>query len=145
MKQTAIFIIFSVALSFLTAPLYAQSVAYGYDSAGNRISRTIVISTLRSAKMEKQEETAVHSEMLKDLEVRIYPNPTDGLLKVEVLNMKENQSAAISLYDLSGKLILSRDKISNSTELDISNNNPGTYILRIFAGESRTEWKIIKK
>jgi hypothetical protein len=122
-----------------------SSVSYGYDAAGNRISRTIVFSQLRNAVLETQEETPVYSEVLKELEIRIYPNPTDGLLKVEILNMEEKQSATVSLYSLSGKLILSRDRISGSTELDISSHATGTYILRIFAGESRTEWKIIKK
>jgi YD repeat-containing protein len=144
-KPLTIFILLALFLCLSAESSHAQSVTYGYDSAGNRISRTIVISTLRSAEQEQQEETSFHSEVLNDLEIRIYPNPTYGLLKVEIRNMKEEQSAALSLYDLSGKLILSRNKIVNSTELDISSSASGTYILRIFAGESKTEWKIIKK
>jgi hypothetical protein len=144
MKAINLTPVFTGLLLFFCGFNVQSQVTYGYDAAGNRISRTIIFGQLRNAQ-QKDQETTVYSEQLKDLKIRIYPNPTHGLLKVEILNMKEDQFATVFLYDLFGKLILSRDKILNSIELDISNNVSGTYILQIFAGESKTEWKIIKK
>ncbi len=119
-------------------------VTFGYDAAGNRISRTIVISQLKSAPAP-EEHTTVYSEMLSGIKLNIYPNPTDGILKVEILNLPDKQTADIMLYNLSGQLIFTKKGIEESTEIDISNQQAGTYLMKIVAGEYQTEWKIIKK
>jgi hypothetical protein len=123
-----------------------NKVTYGYDAAGNRISRTIVI--IRSSSddvVEEEEEEAVYSEMLSDIELKIYPNPTTGLLKVEIYNLPKGRTANIWMYDLSGKLINSFKKVSDFVTIDISAQPEGMYLMKIAAGEYQTEWKIIKK
>ncbi len=127
--------------------LHSQNkVSYGYDAAGNRISRTITMPALRSAPAPQPEEpAAVYSEMLSDIEVRIYPNPTDGLLKVEMRNLPEGQTAGIWIYSISGKQISAQREITGFAEMDISSHPPGTYLMKIVAGEYQTEWKIIKQ
>jgi hypothetical protein len=127
--------------------LHSQNkVSYGYDAAGNRISRTIVMPSAKSAPApDKEEQPAVHSEMLSDIQLKIYPNPTEGLLKVEIRNLPEGQKANIWLYDLSGRLISSFKDVSDYASINISGQPAGVYLLKIAAGEYRTEWKIIKK
>ena len=129
--------------------LHSQNtVSYGYDAAGNRVSRTIVYQSPppRSAPAPKEEEPpVVYSEVLSDIELKIYPNPTDGLLKVEILNLPEEQTANIWLYNLSGRLITLLRGITGFVDVDISGQPQGTYLMKIVAGEYQTEWKIIKK
>ena len=136
--------------------LYSQNkVTYGYDAAGNRTSRTIVMAAAppKSALAPvEEEEPVVYSEILSDIELKIYPNPTDGLLKVEILNLPENQTANIWLYNISGRLITSLRGITGFATIDISDQPQGTYLMKIVAGETtsggsqyQTEWKIIKK
>ena len=128
--------------------LYSQGkVSYGYDAAGNRTSRTIVIPPPNPAPAPpiEEEPPVVYSEMLSDIEIKIYPNPTDGLLKVEILNLPEDQTANIWLYNLSGRLITSFKGITDFTNIDISEQPTGTYLLKIEVGDYQTEWKIIKK
>jgi len=126
--------------------LHSQdTVSYGYDAAGNRISRTIVIQLRSATAPEEEEQPVVYSEMLSDIEVRIYPNPTDGLLKVEIRNLPEDQTADILLYNLSGNLISSQRGITDFTDINISSQPSGTYLMKILAGKSQTEWKIIKR
>ncbi len=122
-----------------------QSVSFGYDAAGNRINRVIVLNQLRSAQEEEPVEEIFYSEVLKDLEIRIYPNPTEGLLKVDILNLPEQQTADIFLYNLSGKLLITKKGVSGSTDIDLTGYPAGTYLMKIIAGEQHTEWKIIKK
>ena len=149
--QTALLIFLSTVC--LQALHSQDTVSYGYDFAGNRVSRTINFNSLKSAAAPEDEPApAVYSEMLSDIELRIYPNPTDGLLKVEIRNLPEGQTADILLYDLSGRLITSRKGVIDFADIDISAQPSGTYLLRIIAGETtfggsqyRTEWKIIKK
>ena len=127
--------------------LYPQNtVSYGYDAAGNRTSRTITMSLKSAPAPESPEEPpVVYSEMLSDIELKIYPNPTDGLLKVEIHNLPEEQTAGIRLYNLSGRLITSLRGVTGFATIDISEQPPGTYLMKIVAGEYQTEWKIIKK
>ena len=134
---------------------YSQNkVSYGYDAAGNRVSRFIDLSSLRSASAPDEEEqpAAVYSEKLSDIEIKIYPNPTAGLLKVEIHNLPGDQTADILLYNLSGRLINSHKGVNEFVTVDISAQPPGTYLMKIVAGETtfggsqyQTEWKIIKK
>lgn len=131
--------------AFSTGLLYGQNVSYAYDAAGNRIRREITLPASNTRSASEQEETLVYSEMLSDIEVRIYPNPTEGLLTVEIRNLPDKQTADILLYNLSGKLITMRNKIENFVEVDLSSQPAGIYLLKIVSGEYGTEWKIIKK
>ena len=143
MKRSNITILLIIFMSICPL-LYSQnSISYGYDLAGNRISRTIKMPGLKSATQEEQ-TSAVYSEKLSDIELRIYPNPTDGLLKVEIHNLQGGQKADILLYNLSGKLISSHRGISDFVTVDISDQPAGTYLMKIIAGTYQTEWKIIK-
>ena len=122
-----------------------NTVSYGYDAAGNRISRVIIFPPLKSDSESQDESPVVYSEVLSDIEVKIYPNPTTGLLKVEIRNLPEKQTAGIRLYNLSGKLVTSHKGITDFVNINISSQPPGIYLMKIVAGEYQTEWKIIKK
>ena len=59
---------------------------------------------------------------------RIYPNPTNDIINIEGLTKNEN--TIIKLYDLQGKLILSRE-LKEKGSIDISDLNNGVYVIRI--------------
>ena len=125
--------------------LSQDKVTYRYDAAGNRISRTIVLSPRSAPASTENEQTVVYTEMLADIKLKIYPNPTDGLVKVEIYNLPEGQTAQIWIYAMTGKLISIYKNVSNTVSINISNEPAGIYVMKITAGEYRTEWKIIKK
>ncbi len=131
----------------LSPMLHAQQdkITYRYDAAGNRISRTIVISSRSATVSDEEEQPVVYTEKLADVQLRIYPNPTSGLLKVEISNLPEGQTAQIWLYAMSGQLITSFKGVSNSVNMNISSQPAGIYVMKIVAGKYQTEWKIIKK
>ncbi len=137
--------LFLSLILIINTGLQAQAVSYGYDAAGNRISRVIVLAQLRVDEQEEILKEDVYSEVIRNMEIRIYPNPTNGLLKVELSNLPSGQQVNLFLFDLSGKLILEKSKVQEFTEIDISNHPAGNYILKIYIGEVNTEWKIIKK
>ena len=122
-----------------------DTIAYRYDAAGNRISRTVVLSSISAPAPLEEKQPAVYTEVFADILLKIYPNPTDGLLKVEISNLPENETAQIWLYAMSGQLITSLNNISTAVDINISGQPAGVYVMRIVAGKFRTEWKIIKK
>ena len=141
-------ILLCLCITGMSALLHSQNkVSYGYDKAGNRISRVIKFDQTRSATTsdEEEEQPIVYSEKLSDIELKIYPNPTEGLLTVKIYNLPENQTAHIWLYNLSGNLVTSFKDVSDEVSINLSNQPEGTYLMKIVAGEYQTEWKIIKK
>jgi hypothetical protein len=144
-KKNYFIVLFGLFLSFNFA--FAQErIVYEYDQAGNRIKREKKTIQIRSDVAEESEEpTAIYSEVLGDLEIKIYPNPTDGILFIELLHLPENSLADITLYQLSGSLIDRKESIHFSTEFNLSDQPAGIYILQIIAGDKQTEWKVIKK
>ena len=118
--------------------------SFTYDAAGNRLSRII---PLKSASIENKDTLANNQLTFEDLignrPVKIYPNPTKGLLKVEI-PFTDEPSATLKIFSLQGGLVISKDVSSVFTEIDLSNQPAGMYILRIGIRELTSEWKIIK-
>ena len=131
------------------APLHAQTVKYTYDHAGNRVSREKVInmSMLKSGGGETgTAEIPVFEDVLSELKITIYPNPTKGMLKVDISGGDIPVDAKVFIYSFSGALIRQLNGISESNTVDISQQPPGVYIMRISFGNGHdSSWKIIKE
>lgn len=120
----------------------AQSVKYSYDNAGNRIKREIVMKT--KSPYEVSTTTECFSEKLSEKEIRIYPNPTKGRLKIEIAGYENSDRCILRILNVSGQQILSTHANSACTELDISSKANGIYILYISLNNKETTWKVIK-
>lgn len=75
----------------------------------------------------------------KDFFVKIFPNPTQGTVFIEL----EEKGLQVSLFDLNGVLLLYRESFDNNIKLDISNYPPSSYFLRINDGQRISTKKII--
>jgi YD repeat-containing protein len=126
--------------------------SYGYDASGNRTSRTF---TLKSATIpqkdsisSRQEISEIEPEILEDLindrKVRIYPNPTRGAVGIEIPELQD-LPAMIRLFGIQGNLIRTFTVKGEFTNIDLSNQSPGMYILKISVGGQSSDWKIIKE
>ena len=60
--------------------------------------------------------------------VRLYPNPTNDLLTIEV---NTDQTIACSVIDLTGRRLLNYANISSGQTIDVSQISTGIYLLRI--------------
>ena len=68
----------------------------------------------------------VSKENISSDDFCIYPNPTDGKIKIDLLS---GQSSIVEIFDINGRRLLIMDVIGNST-IDLSNYKAGTYIVR---------------
>jgi len=138
-----------VLIVFTTIPVFSQTVNYAYDPDGNRISRTIVLSTLRSAQQNNtnKEETAPTyvEQIAADLQVKIYPNPTKGLLQVEIIGNEKDNNTPIAIFNQSGQQVFTTQTEGKLTSVDLSGVPTGTYIMRLIIREKSEIYKIIKK
>ena len=91
-----------------------------------RVDNTIANSTPDLVKvLVKGLEMSTKS--LTDFGVQIYPNPTSGLVSIDGIPVTKNST--ITLYSIDGKLILEKKNVSGNQKLDLSGQNPGSYLL----------------
>lgn len=131
--------------SFLSCVLglHAQNkIGFSYDEAGNRVKREIVMSQSHS---KAKKRSASFSDMILDRQIKISSNPTKEVLRVELLNCKEQVTGNIVVYSLSGAKIACCPIVNSMADVDISSSVSGIYVLRINIGESSSSWKIIKE
>lgn len=131
---------------FFAVAIYSQRVEYTYDATGNVTSRKVIVMT-RSAEVTADKDTVarVQSDFLDKKEIKIYPNPTSGILYIKMSKFNPNSKLQLFLFDLSGRCIMNRMLREETASIDISPFNRGIYILRLQSKEAHSEWKIIKK
>lgn len=120
----------------------SSQVRFTYDGTGNRIKREIVI---QRQNMPDQQAETIFSEIISEKTIFIYPNPTQGILKIEISDYEYTDICELSLFSLSGQQIFSGTTTSSTTDIDISDQPNGIYIMRIVLNGIESSWKIIKK
>ena len=145
--------------------LLAQQVKYVYNDAGNRTQRK-VITLPKSSPEERGEEKGMskstvtdpdqpsetlasvlerYDDLLGERKIVIYPNPTQGFLRIEYQGGGELKNARLLLYDMQGKLLRQMNRVASPQMLDLSPYPAGVYILQIIEGAAKSEWKIVKE
>jgi len=141
--------------------VWGQQVEYVYDAAGNRTQRKIITLPKSSPEEGGMSKSSVadpvqpseaiatvperYDDMLGERKIVIYPNPTQGLLRIEYQGGGELKNARLLLYDMQGKLLLQFNKVEPSQMFDLSPHPAGMYILQIIEGSFKSEWKIVKE
>ena len=76
----------------------------------------------------------------------VFPNPTDGEFNIQLTNFKEGNNYQIKIFDLVGKLILSKSINQEITRLDINQQNKGIYFIQLLTDGkvSRSEKLVIR-
>ena len=87
----------------------------------------------------------MYQDSLSSARINIYPNPTEGDLKIDIEGVLDFESSGLTIYNMSGKVLYKTNELSESNELDITDYADGTYLLVIRIKEESTTWKIIKK
>lgn len=135
--------IFLLAIFFgLSCLAWSQTkVEFLYDNAGNRTSRQIV--NLNSAFLSDSIE--ISKEIIGEREIRLFPNPTAGVLTMDIANLKSDESIIVLVTDMAGKVLLRQVQKSANFKIDLTSQPKGFYILSSTIGNERKEWKIIKE
>jgi hypothetical protein len=100
---------------------------------GINLSTSSVIVQNLDPTMQEFDDCSTPSPVLSLIEevsssVNIFPNPTNGLLTLENLNVGKNN---MKIYDNSGKILYENDFLSETVNVDISTLPKGIYILKI--------------
>jgi len=71
--------------------------------------------------------------------VLVYPTIT-----AEILNVSAENSERVEIYNLQGKLVLTKSATSDFTTLDVSHINSGTYVIVIYYDHTRVVKKFVR-
>jgi len=88
------------------------------------------------------------NELFDNVVVRYYPNPTDGLVNLEILGL-EGEDLEISVMNLFGQTILN-SKVDNlgtqfNRQLDLSSESQGIYFVRLTSnGQSKVDRIVVQ-
>lgn len=148
MKKTII-VIFLLNYALSIGHILGQTTfTFTYDASGNRTDRTILL--IKSAIINDTVSNTQKPEQKQKIEdsigfhvIKIYPNPTVGLLNVEI-PFKNEQKISIMVYDLNGKVLIEKIVNDQNTIINLSEHPAGIYILNVIIGKFRKDWKIIK-
>lgn len=131
-----------------TANAQTFNATYTYDANGNRVTAAIVyLSQAKSSASSKvEEELAI--DPLTNLTVSIFPNPTQGDLRIDFAGVDQelilDPSNAIKVWDMQGRILLTVSPLEASNSVNLSDFRNGTYILQLFFKGKVTDYKIIK-
>ena len=128
--------LWDASAGFQTTPTAAGLFAGTYtvtvtESLGDNESIDVTVNEL-TAVAEKQDVN----------NVLIYPNPGLGVLVIE-LKQAQQKYGTLQIYNLVGKLVRSQTIHSQKTYIDLSNEGPGIYTLKLKASERMVIRKII--
>lgn len=141
-----------ISILLATTGLKAQSnINFAYDAAGNRVSRTISLGSTKSAIggdgiVEFETVKNFFTETLAEKKIKIYPNPTRGLLRVDILGYEDlNKNSTIQVFTNAGTLLYKTVALSQTTVINMTNEPTGLYLMVIIIEGERSTWKIIKQ
>lgn len=132
----------------ISLALHAQmfSATFEYDANGNRTQATVIYLS-KSAQIGNHE--LFQEEITDELTVKVYPNPTQGLLRVEIYEVAEeffdSKQNVITVNDVNGRLLIQITPVLPVNEVNLSNNPNGVYFMRLKIGKFSKTYKIIKQ
>jgi len=83
------------------------------------------------------EMKSVSREHSSHLNAQIYPNPSNGKIRIELAS---NELTSLTICDLTGKVLLEKS-VSNGSEIDLQQLTKGLYLVKL---ENKSIMKIVK-
>jgi subtilisin-like proprotein convertase family protein len=115
--------------------IWTLSVEDAFNGDGGTINSVKLI--ICNIQVPLSNEEAVFSNL------KIYPNPTSGILNIDLGNQNLSTNSIIKLYDVQGRIISSKEMNSPVDTINISNLSDGIYMVSIENGNSKTTKKIV--
>ena len=150
MKYLKDYILGIVLITFFIDGSAQTSLKYTYDASGYRTEKALWINNQKKSEKATDDSSTknkqeIVEELLEETKISIYPNPTEGSLRVDFENLPEDSQSTISVYDMNGRAILNMKHLSSTNLVDLTHQPSGTYLLIISIGDNNTRWKVMKQ
>jgi len=104
---------------------------------------SIPLVGLKSSYFQKEESNPNLNNQTDKQNYILYPNPSTGVVNFDIPT--EMEVSYIVAHDMMGKRVFKKSYIENPSEIDLTGNPPGVYILKIFHEGGISENRIILK
>ena len=88
------------------------------------------------------ESTLSTANIELDLNFSVYPNPTSDVVTIK---SKQLDNASVTVHNLTGKTLLSKNISGTSSDVNISNLASGIYLFKVKVGNSEFVKRIVKQ
>jgi agmatine/peptidylarginine deiminase len=103
------------------------------DISDNTVSEEAII----------QVEEVTGFNIIAEKEIQIFPNPAKD--KLHINSKRNNQIKSITITNLMGKTLINKTNLKNNETIDLTNIEPGYYIVKINTGKNSISRKILKE
>ncbi len=114
-------------------------------NTGSQMTASLVsvCSSKKSAEMDSTGNNSITNILVSTngFNIKIYPNPTTGLLTIET---GEN-NANIGIYNIYGSMLKQQQLNGSVNQIDVRNLMQGTYIVKIFTSSGQQKVQLIIK
>lgn len=140
-------LILSLSLFTIVTSTMADRITYNYDSSGNRTDSHRVIVYTRGTDPGKSalKKSQRYLDSLSLARIAIYPNPTEGDLRIDITGIEDFNDTELTVRSLTGSVLDKLTPLDVSNEIDLTGYADGTYLVIIRLKDQATNWKIIKK
>ena len=137
----------ALLLFTLCASALADRVTYSYDASGNRTGSQREIVYTRGASNSKSalQKPEKYLDSLSLARISIYPNPTEGDLRIDITGIEDYTDTELTVRSLNGSVLEHIQPLDVTNEMDLTNYADGVYMVIIRLKDQSTTWKIIKK
>jgi len=139
----------------LIASIAAKSQArfvYSYDNNGNRYQR-LYFSQKKTQDTTSTDSTAATAQVSQPVsqimpngqKITIYPNPTSGMLQIDITNFATGSKGYIIATDLQGRVIYKNENVNSTNKIDFTTLATGNYTVKLVLNDISKEWVIVKE
>jgi hypothetical protein len=127
-----------------------EKIGFEYDAAGNRKKRFLIeVSPCPSCPGQRNSgpqsgSVSINANQNK-LSINVFPNPTDKDITVQINGFEIlTEKPDLSICDVNGKTVLTRQLNSYNSLIDLSELTRGTYYLYVNTEYNKMTYKVIK-
>jgi hypothetical protein len=133
-------VILNPGFSTSTAANFFEAFIDGCGGLRRSVSKTLDSNTMITYKTNSLKKS---NNKPYSLLPRIYPNPSNGIIYINIKDISETL-VKIEIHDLTGKQMLTINRLFNLNSIDISKFVSGIYIVSIKSGNTEERYKIVK-
>ena len=134
----------------ISSSVFSQRLTYAYDSAGNRLSRTNVL-TASSDSFKSGPQLALSEKIfMKDsvLQEELKIHFAGGVMEIHISDRLASGNGSMEIFPVandnaSAVPFINKESLSSEQSLSMTSLNPGSYTMRFSFGEETSTWTII--
>jgi hypothetical protein len=117
---------------------------HGYITTNEQYCATLFNPVVNTPVEDDGVETLV-PEIVTSQHVRAYPNPTSGLVTLELTGAMESGMTTVGIYGMNGVMALSANLAGKrKNALSVESLRPGIYFIHVMTGSGKETLKLIK-